>query len=44
MLLVRQGTMRALRGEIYVCKESALSVLENHQIRVREGTAAAQPK
>ena len=33
MLLVRQGTMRALRGEIYVCKESALSVLENHQIR-----------
>ena len=33
MLLVRQGTVRALRGEIYVCKESALSVLENHQIR-----------
>ncbi len=33
MLLVRQGTVRALRGEIYVCKESALSVLEDHQIR-----------
>jgi hypothetical protein len=33
MLLVRQRTVRALRGEIYVCKESALSVLENHQIR-----------
>ena len=33
MLLVRQGTVRALRGEIYVCKESALSVLDNHQIR-----------
>ena len=33
MLLVRQGTVRAVRGEIYVCKESALSVLENHQIR-----------
>ena len=33
MLLVRQGTVRALRGGVYVCKESALSVLENHQIR-----------
>jgi hypothetical protein len=33
ILLVRQGTVRALRGEIYVCKESALSVLESHQIR-----------
>ena len=32
MVLVRQGTVRALRGEIYVCKESALSVLEDHQI------------
>jgi hypothetical protein len=33
MLLVCQGTVCALRGEIYVCKENALSVLENHQIR-----------
>jgi len=33
MLLVRQGTVRAVRGEIYVCKGSALPVLENHQIR-----------
>jgi len=32
MLLVRQGTVRALRGEIYVCKESSLSALETHQI------------
>ncbi len=32
MLLVRQGTVRALRGEIYLCRESALSVLESHQI------------
>jgi hypothetical protein len=32
MLLVRQGTVRALRGEIYVCKESALAALEAHQI------------
>ena len=28
MVLVRQGTVRALRGEIYVCKESALAALE----------------
>ncbi len=33
MLLVRQGKVRALRGEIYVCKESALSVLETHHIQ-----------
>ena len=32
MLLVRQGTVRALRGEIYVCRESALSVLDGHEI------------
>jgi len=32
MLLVRQGRVRALRGEIYVCRESALSVLDAHEI------------
>jgi len=32
MVLVRQGTVRALRGEIYVCKESALAALERQQI------------
>jgi hypothetical protein len=33
MLLVRAGRVRALRGEIYVCKESALSVLEAQHIK-----------
>ena len=33
MVLVRHGTVRALRGEIYVCRESALSALENYQIQ-----------
>lgn len=33
MLLVRQGPVRALRGEIYVCKESALAVLEERRIQ-----------
>lgn len=33
MLLVRQGTVRALRGEIYVCRESALASLDAHRIR-----------
>jgi hypothetical protein len=32
MLLVREGRVRALRGEIYVCQEYALSVLDAHQI------------
>ena len=32
MVLVRQGTLRVLRGEIYVCKESALAALEAEQI------------
>ena len=32
MVLVRQGTVRALRGEIYICKESALAALETQQI------------
>lgn len=32
MLLVRQGAVRALRGEIYVCKEGALASLEAHNI------------
>jgi hypothetical protein len=32
MLLVRQGRVRTLRGEIYVCQQSALNVLDLHQI------------
>ncbi len=32
MVLVRQGTLRVLRGEIYVCKEKALAALEAEQI------------
>ena len=32
MVLVRQGTVRALRGEIYICKESALAALDMQQI------------
>ena len=33
MVLVRHGTVRALRGEIYICRENALSALESHQIQ-----------
>ena len=36
MVLVRQGTLRVLRGEIYVCKESALAALEAEQALGRE--------
>jgi hypothetical protein len=32
MLLIEHGTTRTLPGEIYVCQESALKVLEAHQI------------
>ena len=32
MLLVRQGTVRALRGEIFVCRESALAALDGQKI------------
>jgi hypothetical protein len=32
MLLVRQGRVRALRGEIYVCQEYALKDLDSHKI------------
>jgi|GEM_PF-1852752 len=32
MLLVRHGTVRTLRGEIYVCNESSLKVLDSHRI------------
>ena len=32
MLLVRQGRVRALRGEIYVCQEYALKALDAHRI------------
>ncbi len=32
MLLARNGGARTLRGEIYVCSESALRVLESHNI------------
>ncbi len=32
MLLVRQGRVRALRGEIYVCNESYLSALDDRKI------------
>jgi len=32
MLLVRQGTVRALRGEIYICQESALRSLDERHI------------
>ena len=32
MLLVRQGRVRTLRGEIYVCQEYALKALDAHQI------------
>ncbi len=32
LLLARNGTVRTLRGEIYVCKEIALAVLDAHRI------------
>lgn len=32
MLLIRQGTVRTLRGEIYVCSEASLAVLDAHKI------------
>ena len=32
MLLVRQGRVRAWRGEIYVVREGSLAVLEAHNI------------
>jgi len=32
MVLVRQGTVRALRGEIYIGKESALAAMDMQQI------------
>ena len=32
MLLVRQGTVRALRGEIYICRESVLRSLDERHI------------
>jgi hypothetical protein len=32
MLLVRQGTIRAVRGEVYICKDYALAVLDQNNI------------
>lgn len=32
MLLARNGTVRTLRGEIYVCRESSLAVLDAQNI------------
>ena len=32
MLLVREGKVRTLPGEIYVCREGALSVLDTSNI------------
>ena len=32
MLLVRQGRVRTLRGEICVCQQHALKALDAHQI------------
>ncbi len=32
MLLLRNGRVRTLRGEIYVCNESSLAVIEDHKI------------
>ena len=32
IILARAGGVRTLRGEIYVCKDSALSILESHDI------------
>jgi hypothetical protein len=35
MLLVQQGRVRALRGEIYICQEFALDALKAHQIEYK---------
>ena len=32
LLLARTGTVRTLRGEIYVCPERALEVLDAHKL------------
>lgn len=32
LLLARAGTVRTLRGEIYLCAEKALEVLDSHKI------------
>ena len=32
LLLARHGTVRTLRGEIYLCNESALPILEANNI------------
>ncbi len=32
MLLIRQGKVRTLPGEVYVCRETALSVLDANKI------------
>lgn len=32
LLLAQNGTVRTLRGEIYVCSETALPVLDAHKI------------
>lgn len=32
MLLVRQGPVRALRGEIYICRDYALATLDQNGI------------
>ena len=32
MLLVRQGPVRTLRGEIYLCNERSLAILDAHNI------------
>jgi hypothetical protein len=33
MLLVMHGPVRTFRGEIYVCRDSVLKVLDEHGIR-----------
>jgi hypothetical protein len=32
LLLARTGTVRTLRGDIYVCSEKALGILDSHEI------------
>ena len=32
MLLIEHGRVRTLPGEIYVCQDSALKILEQHRI------------
>jgi hypothetical protein len=32
LLLARNGTVRTLRGDIYVCSEKALEILNSHKI------------